>query len=131
LDRNGENSAKSYGGGVAILDLSSIGDKVIDRSFDNVEQLFLMVSTHGCNYIVGGVYITPRLDVIVYSSHGYAIEEISLLYSNLEMCICGNYNVPQAKWTRDEFVLFDEGSSASTFNDSASFVRSLTLVACI
>ncbi|KAL3265783.1 hypothetical protein HHI36_009981, partial [Cryptolaemus montrouzieri] len=39
------------------------------------------------------------------------------------MCICADYNVPQAKWTGDEFVLCDEGSSASTFNDSASFVN--------
>ncbi|KAK9884330.1 hypothetical protein WA026_005280 [Henosepilachna vigintioctopunctata] len=59
----------------------------------------------------------------MYTSHGLSIEEVSLSYPDLDMFICGDYNIPSARWINDNFFLCEDTSLASLFRDSADFVN--------
>lgn len=110
MDRNVKNSKKTRGGGVAILVRSSFCSGIVKHSCESVEQLFVHVTFGSDDFIFGAVYVPPNSDETVYTAHGQSVEEVSLRHPNSRIFICGDYNVPGARWSSERFILSDDTS---------------------
>lgn len=121
-DRNSNTSPLSRGGGVAIMVKSELTSSVVSTQYDTVEQLFVLVEG-AFKFIVGAVYLPPNSGEGDYASHGLAVEEVSLLYPDTKIFVCGDYNIPNAFWDEERFIMSTNSDKYAALNDSLNFVN--------
>lgn len=101
LDRNFSTSEKSRGGGIIIAVNKRYNAHTILCKVDNVEHLFVSVSTSFGKFVLGGVYIPPNSPLEVYQAHCDALDDLNLDYKDSDIIIAGDYNLPGIKWSKD------------------------------
>lgn len=80
LDRNGNTTSFTRGGGVLIAVKHSLTSQLIKINDNSIEQLFVDIKLNGLHIMIGTVYIPPSSGVEAYAS---SIKKSVLL--------CGDY----------------------------------------
>ena len=101
-DRTELTSEKKKGGGVIVFVRKNLCSRVIKTNYNLVEHLFILIKQGSSQIIVGGVYIPPSSGAETYLHHCEAVEQICHDYSSACLLLCGDYNLPLAKWYNDE-----------------------------
>lgn len=105
LDRNVNTSVSVRGGGVLIAVKKTLPSHSIKTDQNTVEHLFVEVMVNGSPILIGAVYIPPRSDYNCYLNHCQTLESIiETLLEKHPVIICGDYNLPNCKWTNDQNV---------------------------
>lgn len=101
-DRSILTSPKLRGGGVLI----AVSYKLISSSEFNVnsavEELYVSVLVNNVEHIFGAVYIPPSSALSVYENHVESVEYIAEHFPKAVLHVCGDYNIPEAKWCIDD-----------------------------
>lgn len=116
------------GGGILIAVDKNFLSNIVQLSFTNdceCEQLFVEISINNLNYIIGGVYIPPRRDVINYRFHKKSMKELTNKFPLHRFLICGDFNLPYTQWSNDDFL-----SANYTGNDSLVEINGKVLKDC-
>ncbi|VEN50967.1 unnamed protein product [Callosobruchus maculatus] len=102
-DRNSLTSQKGSGGGVIIFIRSNIQCHYISISEDRIEQLFILCQVNNVSFVIGGVYIPPNSPRESYTWHCHTVENIVQQYPSHKIFVFGDYNLPNAVWSNDEY----------------------------
>lgn len=103
LDRDETGSMKTRGGGILIAVRNCFSSNLIKVPLGNVEHLFISLSLGDDKYIIGGVYIPPSSGLDVYLEHTNVVDSILEEYPDHKLILCGDFNIPEAKWDNDNF----------------------------
>lgn len=102
-DRNSRSSQKLSGGGVLIMVHNRIKSQYINITQDRVEQLYVLCQVDGSKFIIGGVYIPPQSAREMYITHCETVEGVLQQYPASDIYLVGDYNLPNAVWSNDEY----------------------------
>lgn len=102
-DRNFHTSRKKSGGGVWVLVSDKISSQRINIRVNRVEQLFLLCQINNTQFLLGAVYIPPQSPKDLYEWHCETVEEVCQRYKGNNIFVFGDYNLPDALWSNDEF----------------------------
>ena len=93
-----EDTLRSRGGGILIAAKSSVfaSHKIVIQ--DNIEHLFVRVSSKNFKFIISAVYFAQFCVLSSYQKHIERIADIALKYPNSKWIIMGDYNLPKIKW---------------------------------
>lgn len=92
-DRDPTTSTFERGGGVFIAVKRSISAELIVINENLLEQIFIKIVGHGCDIIIGCIYIPPQSRPEVYLRHISTISFIREKYPNSRLIITGDYNL--------------------------------------
>lgn len=97
FNRNAISSSYSRGGGVLIAIKIKYAARVLSIPFNHVEQLLVAVSVGNLKLVLGGVYIPPKSSIDIYDSHISSVKAFRSKYSNYEIIISVDFNLPMAR----------------------------------
>ena len=101
-DRSCNTSSKSRGGGVLVYIRDNISAKRLRLVHNSVEQLYLLCKLGSKEFVIGGVYIPPKSDIIFYERHCQTVEILKYEYAYCDFYVFGDFNIPNAHWENDE-----------------------------
>ena len=97
-DRSLLTSNLSRGGGVLIAIKSTLTCIAIDNPDDTIEQTWVLMNTNQKRLVIGCVYIPPSSCDLNYEKFGHSISAVCQKYSDAEIYIFGDYNLPHITW---------------------------------
>lgn len=87
------------GGGVLIAARKILNCSLLATILATVEHIFIKLSINSTLFIFGCFYILPCSEVNKYSDMCRIIESIACSYSNVKLCIFGDFNLPFLNWS--------------------------------
>ena len=90
----------SWGGGVLVAIRSNITSNQLDMGLKD-ESLFIQLRVGSSKIILVAVYIQPKWTVDTYIKPLRAIESIAEKYSDHQIIICGDFNLPNIVWANE------------------------------
>ena len=104
VDRDLINCSKSSGGGVLIAARKTFNCQLIYTN-SRIDELYVLLSVNGAEYILGSVYIPPNSSQEIYSNHCETVDRLCLEYPNNIFLICGDFNRPAVEWDKSDYGL--------------------------
>jgi Reverse transcriptase (RNA-dependent DNA polymerase)/Endonuclease-reverse transcriptase len=118
-DRSSLNSTRANGGGVLIAINRKHKSEILNvAGGELVEQMWVRLSVSNKQFVICCVYLPPSCNSDTYGTFIDSTESIfNLCDVNDNILVCGDFNIPNVRWVRDETELlpFD----VSTDKDSA------------
>ena len=101
-DRSELTSLKCWGGGVMIAVRGCYQSFLIINEQESVEHIFVSVCSGSEKMIVGAVYLPQPLSVDTVQAHCSAIDSLLQRYPKHDLCLLGDYNLPNVNWINDD-----------------------------
>lgn len=79
--------------------------KLLPTSIFNVEHVFVKFTTNNVAFIVCSVDIPPNSPIHIYESFMSAVQTIISTHSDCVFLFCGDFNLPNASWSNDNYGL--------------------------
>lgn len=103
-----------------------LSSRKLTTKHNNIEHLFVQVTTPLEKIIFGTAYLPPLSDPQTYRNHCEDIEKISSKYSHSKIVILGDYNLPNLTWKAKNCGLItneSENDSAREVLDMVNFLN--------
>lgn len=120
-DRHIFTSILSRGGGALLAIHNDIPSSILSTTVNNVEHLFVKISINKKLFIIGSVYIPPSSSTIVYESFMESVQSVLLSNNDCTLILCGDFNLFNISWSKDEFVLSYSSSLNHCLPESFAF----------
>ncbi|VEN44357.1 unnamed protein product, partial [Callosobruchus maculatus] len=101
--KDSEATGKFRGGGVLIAIKTEFSARAVNVIPSSVEHLFIEFTLNSQNVIIGGVYLPPLSESEKFIEHVNVVENLFDNHNGYKFIICGDYNLPEAIWSNDEF----------------------------
>ncbi|KAF0706030.1 Uncharacterized protein FWK35_00027077, partial [Aphis craccivora] len=101
-------SSFSRGGGALIAIRNDVVSNLICNPAINVEHVFVKFSYNHTNYVVCSVYFPPNSLISAYEAFMSTVQSVLLLHPDCVFIFCGDFNLPDVKWSNDDFVLSND-----------------------
>uniref|UniRef100_A0A6P7H189 Uncharacterized protein LOC114343194 n=1 Tax=Diabrotica virgifera virgifera TaxID=50390 RepID=A0A6P7H189_DIAVI len=102
-DRSSLTSQKSRGGGILVYVRKKNSSARIHIEQVTVEQLFISCNFKSIKFIIGGLYIPPKMPEIYYNKHCEAVENMLQRFPLNKIYLFGDYKLPDAGWFNDDY----------------------------
>lgn len=112
-DRSQRTSCYSRGGGVLVAVRRHLSAIELPSSIDNIEHLFVSISTQGSRrQVMGVVYIPPSSPPEVYKSYCESVSSVlqEFMCEDCDITLCGDFNLPNVTWSNDEYGATPHGT---------------------
>lgn len=93
-DRSVLSSPHARGGGVLIASRTYLNCCLLTNHFNSIEQVWILLNTQQKQMLFGCVYIPPNSNNILYENFGNSLHELHERYSDAELYIFGDFNLP-------------------------------------
>lgn len=100
-DRSKDTSNCEMGGGVLIAVNKSIQSSQVHTKVNNIESVYVNVKVKCYHFIVGLVYLPPRSTTQTISNYLEELDEVQAKYPQLDILLCGDYNLRNLIWQSD------------------------------
>ena len=90
------------GDGVVIAVNKNFSNYCCTNPDDSVEQLWVKVNSNNLDYLICAVYFPPGSDPLQYDHFGNSLIHFSSAYSNYQLIICGDFNLPNIDWLNSD-----------------------------
>jgi len=104
-DRSSLTSSFSRGGGALIAIRNDVVSNLICNPAINVKHVFVKFSYNHTNYVVCSVYFPPNSLISAYEAFMSTVQSVLLLHPDCVFIFCGDFNLPDVKWSNDDFGL--------------------------